>query len=318
MRSSPELPAIRWIKPPIQTTVLIMMSNTESKLNTRIIGRRPLKGLFTTDLDGTLLRSDRTFAKEDLNALDRLGNAGIVRVLATGRSLYSLSALPLDALPVDYVLFSSGAGVVEHPRGRILRKLSLQPKEVERAYRALLNLGLDFMIHEPIPENHRFVYVAANYTNADFERRISLYQDFALPLKDSLQMFQPASQLLAVVPRERAVSALAGVRGQIRNLNVIRTTSPLDGQSTWIEIFPANVSKSRTAAWLAAELGIHRRNTASVGNDYNDQDLLEWSATGFAVANSPQEFRDRFATVASNDRGGVAQAIQQWLHQKGF
>ena len=45
-------------------------------------------GLFVTDLDGTLLRSDRTFAADDLAALRRLGECGVVRVVATGRSLF--------------------------------------------------------------------------------------------------------------------------------------------------------------------------------------------------------------------------------------
>jgi Cof subfamily protein (haloacid dehalogenase superfamily) len=273
--------------------------------------------LFITDLDGTLLRSDRSFARRDCRALQRLGEAGFVRVLATGRSMYSLSSLSIDDLPVDYVVFSTGAGVVQHPQGRLIRQKNLPASQVEFACRVLLRLGLDFMIHQPVPDNHRFVFVAANSGNSDFERRISIYRQFASPLNDSPGRFNPASQLLAVVPRGRALSSLAEVKRQITELNVIRTTSPLDGESTWIEIFPAGVSKGETMAWLAARLGIEPENTVSIGNDYNDQDLLEWSAAGYVVANAPAALRKRFKTVASNDQGGVAQAADDWLGQNG-
>ena len=45
------------------------------------------KGLFITDFDGTLLRTDRTLDEKDLETLEKLGRMNIVRVIATGRSL---------------------------------------------------------------------------------------------------------------------------------------------------------------------------------------------------------------------------------------
>ncbi|MFO7459557.1 MAG: HAD hydrolase family protein, partial [Desulfatiglandales bacterium] len=95
----------------------------------------------------------------------------------------------------------------------------------------------------------------------------------------------------------------------------IQTTSPLDGRSMWIEVFPAQVSKSLTTAWLAAKLTIPRDRTVSVGNDYNDLDLLEWTPDRFVVANAPRDLSARFPTVASNNDGGVAEAVDRWLEK---
>ena len=101
----------------------------------------------------------------------------------------------------------------------------------------------------------------------------------------------------------------------LTGLTVIRTTSPLDGRSTWIEIFPASVSKSRTTGWLADRLGIPPARTASVGNDYNDLDLLDWSATCFVTANAPPDLRQRYPVVATNDDCGMSQAAGLWLEK---
>ena len=48
----------------------------------------PYKGIFVSDLDGTLLRGGR-ISEQDIRALHGLKDQGILRVIATGRSLYS-------------------------------------------------------------------------------------------------------------------------------------------------------------------------------------------------------------------------------------
>ncbi len=277
-------------------------------------GRTP-SGLFVTDLDGTLLRSDRTFAAADLAALRRLGEHGVVRVVATGRSLFSFDKVRAPELPLDYLVFSTGAGLAELPSGRIVRASSLDPAEVSRACEVLRALALDFMVQRPIPEAHAFGFHASGRPNPDFDRRIALYERFAFPLDSNAAGFGPATQLIAIVPPEGPPETLPAVRRLLPELTVIRSTSPLDHRSTWIEIFPASVSKSRTTGWLADRLGIPQTRTVAVGNDYNDLDLLDWSATRFVTANAPPDLRDRYPVVASHDEGGVSQAVGRWLEK---
>jgi hydroxymethylpyrimidine pyrophosphatase-like HAD family hydrolase len=54
-----------------------------------------------------------------------------------------------------------------------------------------------------------------------------------------------------------------------------------------------------------------------VGNDFNDLDLLEWAQTRFVTANAPAQLRKRFPAVASNNHGGVAEAVERWLDMRG-
>ena len=53
-----------------------------------------------------------------------------------------------------------------------------------------------------------------------------------------------------------------------------------------------------------------------MGNDYNDLDLLEWSAVSYVVKNAPADIRSRFANVASNNDGGVAEAAGYWIRER--
>ncbi len=267
-------------------------------------------GIFITDFDGTLVRSDGTVAPTDLRALSSLKHRGVVRVVATGRSLYSFHRSRVSGLAVDYVVFSCGAGIMKVADRRVIRKKNLSASRVRQAVRLLNELGLDFMLHREIPENHYFLYRRAGGHNPDFESRIALYRPFCRPL-DGEEGSGPACQLLAVLPGQRGDEIFKLVSQTLADFSVIRTTSPLDHRSVWIEIFAPGVSKSGAVEWLAGQLGIGREKTMAVGNDYNDCDLLQWAGEGVVVANAPEELRRAFPKVASNDECGVAEAVSR-------
>ena len=271
------------------------------------------KGLFVTDLDGTLLRSDGTFADSDLEALDRLGTLRIIRVIATGRSIFSFKSAVDSNKPVDYVVFSNGAGVLKHPESHILKKESLSAEEVNKAIQVFRQVRLDFMVHRPIPDNHMFAFWRSNAENVDFEKRLSRYETFSRPLDGTGTGFGPATQLLGVAPPSRGIKILEIIQEALPGFNIIRTTSPLDGKSIWIELFPYHVSKGSATAWLSQRLGLKSESVCAVGNDYNDTTLLEWSGSGFVVENAPEDLRARFSCVASNDNCGVTNAVKRWL-----
>ena len=274
---------------------------------------RKAKGLFITDFDGTLLRSDGTLASRDLEALVSLKRCGIRTAVATGRSLYSFNNSPGVGLPVDYVIFTTGAGVVAWPQGNLIYRVNISADMVAQTLAFFRDTAFDFMLHRPVPDNHRFVYRRTCAANPDFETRLERYRQFGTPLNtDGRNGFGEASQFLAVVPREETREALQAIRSRVPWLSVIHTTSPLDHASTWVELFHPDVSKSRTASWLTSALGVDPGATMAVGNDYNDRDLLEWAAESYVVRNAPGDLKRRFTTVASHDEGGVAEAIAQW------
>ena len=80
-----------------------------------------------------------------------------------------------------------------------------------------------------------------------------------------------------------------------------------------MEIFAPGVSKSNAVEWLCQSVGINRQQVFAVGNDYNDEDMLHWAAKGFLVENGPVELKPHFEVVASNEAGGVTEAIDRWL-----
>lgn len=284
----------------------------------KMIQRNKYKGLFVTDLDGTLLTDGKTFSVRDLDALKKLRSQGYVVAIATGRSDYSFHTLMesldmrgSDCCPaVDYVLFSTGAGIINYPEESLLRSISLSADDVATIVDYLELSRLDYMVHSAVPDTHHFVYRQHSQKNSDFSKRLNIYSDFAtmLPENGSLQR-QEATEVLCIVPGSVGSKITDEISAQFEQFSVIRATSPLDGESSWIEIFDPRVSKSQGIAWLAEFLGIAQENTWAVGNDYNDEDLLHWAGHSYIVKNSPRRLQQLFEVVASNNEAGVSEVV---------
>jgi HAD superfamily hydrolase (TIGR01484 family) len=65
-----------------------------------------------SDLDGTLLNNSHILSQVNRKTLMELKKRGIIRVVATGRSLFSAQKVMDLDFPIDYLIFSSGAGIM--------------------------------------------------------------------------------------------------------------------------------------------------------------------------------------------------------------
>ena len=265
--------------------------------------------LVVTDLDGTLLDSASRLSDVNRRTLETLARNGTVRAVATGRSLYSARLVMHRDFPVDYLAFSSGAGIVSWPDGRLLRSPAMDSALVARLVARLRGLGLDFMVQRAAPDSHRFHFVRSSRRNADFEHRVERYRRYARPLHDGTAAEFGVSQFVVVEP-PGTDTHLELLTREFEDVHVVRTTSPLDHASTWIELFPEGVSKAHASDWIRERHAIQPGRTVAVGNDYNDLDMLEWAAHAFVVSNAPSSMRERFAVVRANDDDGFTEAVR--------
>lgn len=272
------------------------------------------RSLFVTDLDGTLFNDAKTISARDMNTLVRLRSKGVVVAVATGRSIYSFYKalghidLKKELLPVDYLLFSTGAGILDLKQEEIVRKLAISKPDVEAICACFGRAGYDYMVHKAIPDTHFFLYKSHGHANPDFHKRIDLYQPFASPMQAGTMLYASATQVLAVVPHGVSPDQIVAWKSLLAGFSVIHATSPLDHRSAWIEVFHHKVSKSQAAAWLAGVLQIPRNRVVAVGNDFNDQDLLEWAGQGFCVANTVPGLDTGIRMPVSNNADAVTRA----------
>ncbi|MBL6963855.1 MAG: HAD-IIB family hydrolase [Bacteroidetes bacterium] len=277
-----------------------------------------MKGIVATDLDGTLLSSKAIISEKDISTLNSLKTQGFIRIIATGRSVYSIERiLPLNT-PIDYVVFSTGAGVYDWKRKRVLYANNLNSNEVRRSFELLMKYDINFTVQEKIPENHRYVFIRKKKSDTDFETRNKLYTDFSKEIFPEEFDPEESCQLLAITEVSHGLKICEEISRSLKKLKVIRSTSPLDHQSVWIEIFAKNVSKAIGVNYIADLYGITQENIMAVGNDYNDLDLLNWAGKSFVVDNSPNDLKGKYEIVHSNNHSGFSQAVNLWLKSKNW
>ena len=274
-----------------------------------------IRGAVFMDLDGTLLQSDSTISAANEQALQAVRARGYLCIGVTGRSLHSARSVLSGASPLDYLAVSSGAATLDWQMQKLLVAHEISPCDTQRGIEILLSLGMDFMVHDPMPDNHCFAYCKRDAAaNPDFEERRQRYESYARDFDQNIPLKGPATQFLVVSPphneaarlHERLVVLFAG-------FTVVRTTSPLDHDSTWFEILPPSVDKGKAAEWLRQRFVLPSARCMAIGNDYNDLSLLEWCAHSFVVDNAPGVLKERFASVPRNDEDGVSIALERWL-----
>ena len=59
-----------------------------------------------------------------------------------------------------------------------------------------------------------------------------------------------------------------------------------------LDLLPPGVSKGWALERLAARLGVDRKETMAIGDNWNDVDMLEWAGQGVMMGNAASELRD--------------------------
>ena len=130
-----------------------------------------------TDLDGTLLRDNKEVSKRNNDTFRWLGQQNICRVAATGRTLFNTAVLD-NNFPLDYMIFSSGAGIMDWKTREIIMSYSLSAKQVDYAVKILISYNISFNIYSPIPDNHCFARYNSGNSPEDLIFLYEKYKDY--------------------------------------------------------------------------------------------------------------------------------------------
>lgn len=268
--------------------------------------------LVATDLDGTFLKNDKSISKENLDALNALGEKGILRVVATGRNLKKTQEVIANHIPFDYIVFSSGAGVYDCKNEKLLFYQNMDRLIVRELSQLLVAHNLNFHLFKPVPENYKCWYYRGSIPCPEFESYFGFHQSHAEPLPVNQDVDSEASQFLVVFPNslDHFKSLKDEIQDKFPEVKVVRTSSPLETGYTWMEIFHHSVSKGNGVKFVCDTLQIDHKYSMGIGNDFNDLDLLEFTNYSYIVENGPVELKARFLAAKSNEENAFAEAVR--------
>ena len=263
--------------------------------------------LIATDLDGTLLRSDRTVSQRTRDAMIAAQAAGITIVIATARNPVTARQFAERAGITGLAICANGAIVYDLARDQVVAETHL-PADVARAVIDGLRAALPDVCFGLI----RGMAFACEPAYAAIMR----HEDHGWEMSDVLQgdavslLDVPLSKLVVrhptLAPSELLVQLdAAGLSGFEASLS----------GAPFLDVAAAGVSKAAALATICADLGIDAADVAAFGDAPNDLPMLLWAGRPIAVANAfPEVHAAVPEQTASNNEDGVALAIERLLH----
>lgn len=271
--------------------------------------------LVATDLDGTFLKNDRTISERNLKALHQLGEKGIVRVVATGRNLRKVDEVLSPDVPFDYIVFSSGAGLFDWKKRKHISDRNITPDSTGRLVNHFKQKDYNFYAFAPAPGNHRLWYHRGKNECEEFNKYLSFHNSFSEPFTGDGNLENGLCQFLLIIPEDEQNFAelKEEIEEQCNEIRVIRSSSPVTEGYIWVEVFHHEVSKGMGVHKVCNLLGIKPEETAGIGNDYNDLDLLGFTGHSFLTGNAPEPLKRFFTLVPTNEEDAFAHTVQPLL-----
>ncbi|MBI9066720.1 MAG: HAD family phosphatase [Salinivirgaceae bacterium] len=261
------------------------------------------------DLDGTLLNDKKQVGLKDYNTLIDLEKKGALRIAATGRNLFSLNRILPPDFPMDYAVFSSGAGIYDWKSKKIINSIHITIDDIKKVLKVIAPYQLNFTIHLPIPENHHMLIYDQHANSTDLKNYTNFYKPYASPI-DLNNLPYAATQLIVLLNSH--ANLFDAFSKKLIGLKTILTTSPVDNTSLWMEVFNKNVSKANGVKWLIKYLSINKPKIFAIGNDYNDLDLLNYSHFSHIVSNAPASIQKEFYVSVSNNEEALTESISHY------
>ena len=271
--------------------------------------------LVATDLDGTFLKNDRSISVGNLNALDRLGEKKIIRVVATGRNLRKVMEVIPAEVPFDFIVYSSGAGIYNWQEKKHMYHKNISRETSNQLIEYFRKKDYNFYAFDEAPENHRLWFHKGEQDCEEFNLYFSFHNSFSEQLPTDRELKNGLCQFMLIIPEDEVkfASLKAEIEAQSSEIRVIRSSSPVTKGYIWVEVFHREVSKGHGVNHLCNILNVHQDETFGIGNDYNDLDLLYFTAHSFLTENAPQEIRRKFTSVPSNENDAFAYAVKPLL-----
>ena len=264
--------------------------------------------LICTDLDGTLLKEDKTVSEENKQAIEYFKQEGGKFTFITGRMPFFVSQIIEAVHPNAPFGCVNGGGLYDAEQNEYVWTLPM-PDGVAELIRTVDKTMPDVGFQVNTFQN---VYFSKyNITMRDFRIRNHL-PDITCPYDAPPEPIAKIVFGAETEPEIQALEKLLRTHPKAENFDFIRSEEKL------FEILPKGSGKGRAIENLCNYLHIDKSKTIAVGDYNNDIAMFHAAGMGIAVENACKEALDAadFITV-SNENHAIARVIAD-LEQEKF
>ena len=285
--------------------------------------------LIASDMDGTLLNSDHKIPKENIELIKFVQKNGIQFVVATGRAYYeALPALNDESIKCDVISFNGG--IIYDKNGNIINITPMKLKDLYYTIEILKSLEISYQLYTKNTiytnsiETDITAYIDLIRANGEEPNEQHLRREAKNRLAlghitevDNIELYlnqedNPAIKVIGISndleKLKHATELLSG------NENISVTSSGANN----VEIMDKKATKGEALKIVADIHDINLKNAIAIGDNLNDQAMLDIVEYSIAMKNGNKELQNnaKFITEKTNSEGGVADSVMKLLKEK--
>ncbi len=256
--------------------------------------------LFCTDLDGTLLKTDKTISRENIEAIEYFKSQGGKFTFITGRMPYFSRQMYNAIKPNAPIGCGNGCAVYDYQTEKYLWRMEMP----------FCSLDIVDSVLREIPE----MGVQVN----TFERVLFCSDN------EAMEIFRNITSMPKLLCSHKEISEPFSkiVFGDLDNENIeklkkIVENDPLSKDFDFVrsekflyDILQKGIDKGTALLKIAEILGIQKEKTVAIGDFNNDIGMIKKAKVGIAVSNASKDTKNASDIVTvSNDESAIAKVI---------
>lgn len=262
--------------------------------------------LIAIDMDGTLLREDKTISEHTKSIIEQAKKQGVKIVLASGRPLEGLEPY-LDELGLtsadDYVICYNGAIVQNVATREIISRTTLDGQDLKDLYQVSKELQVN--IHA-FSRAGCITPVMTKYSKLEGNMN-----DIPVHITDFNEVLDDETiiKIMFIDEPEVLQKAIDRLPEELYNKYTIVRSAPY-----FLEFLNKKVNKGEGVRALAMHLGINQEEIMCFGDAGNDWHMIEFAGMGVAMGNAFPEIKEIANYITeTNENDGVACAIKKFV-----
>ena len=259
--------------------------------------------LLCVDLDGTLLRNDKTISKKQIDAINELNENDVLFSISTGRPAKGIQKY-LDCFNRTMPLTLFNGSLVElYPSKKVLYECKLNPIDAK------------FIIEFLNKGNLPFIY----YSNGDLyykdeTDRIMLYIKFSnlSPIKiNDISEIDYKNVIKVIWFLNKDEEPLY----DLNIFNNLKETTTIRSDYKYYEFINADASKGNSLKIIQDYYKIKDEDVIAVGDEENDISMIERANIGVAMKNSRDSVKAvaNYITENDNENDGILEIINKFI-----
>lgn len=256
------------------------------------------------DIDGTLLNSKHEITQSVKNSIQKaVTEKNITIILVSARMPKGILFLQKE-LGIEFPIISYSGALILDQNQNVLHQEILSLNDVQRIYAAAIKLQAHLSIYK-----EDTWYIEKNDVWSNQESDITGICPEIQPFDKLFTLWNKQK----TGPNKLLFMADPEIIQTLKNSLAAKSITSYCSKPTYLEIVPSCASKTNAIKHLANIDSISTKEIMTIGDNYNDIDMLESAGLGIAMGNAPAAVKiHAAATTASNNNDGVAVAIEKY------